>query len=155
MTHTRLTLSIFCLVCTVIVTSVTAEEQWKLPNLNPFNKSEKPARGADQGGSKIPTLDLSSGFGAPTRKRSSEPSTWTKVTQGTKSFFSKSYDVLTPWDTKAEKARAQRARSPLQFSNTGRQKKEKKSFLTSWLPEKEEERRQPQTVSEWLAQPRP
>jgi len=77
------------------------------------------------------------------------------MSNGTKSFFSKTYDVLTPWDTEAEKARSnQKSRTSRPLSNTGRATPEKKSFLTSWWAP-EEEPQKPRTVSEWLSQPRP
>lgn len=151
----RLTLGICCLLCTVLANSAAAEDHWKLPNLNPFKKSEKRTTSTSQNGLKLSKLGTTPNSGLSSRKRSNEPSTWSKVTQGTKGFFSKTYDVLTPWDTEAEKAQARKARSPALFSNTGSNKKpEKKAFLTGWLHD-EEEPRQPQTVSEWLAQPRP
>jgi hypothetical protein len=102
---------------------------WSLPSLNPF--------------------------GSAPPKRSNEPSTWTKMSNGTKNFFSKTYDVLTPWDTEAEKVQAkQKSRNARPLSNTGRAAPEKKSFLTSWWAT-EEKPKQPKTVSEWLSQPRP
>jgi hypothetical protein len=96
---------------------------WSLPNLNPFSST--------------------------TPKRSNQPSTWSKMSRNTKTFFSRTYDALTPWDTDAEKARAQKA-----SRNSGKSNNQSKSpFSSLWSAE--EEPKKPQTVSDWLKQPRP
>jgi hypothetical protein len=116
-------------------TPVGAESSWKMPNLNPFAKdSTKPTTTKKSSGFTMPNLIPS--WGKPSKRPSSEPSTWTKFNTGTKQFFAKTKDVLTPWDD-----------SPAT-------KKEKKSFFTGWLTEKEEVQK-PRSVSEFLAQPRP
>jgi hypothetical protein len=97
--------------------------EWSLPNLNPFR--------------------------ATASKRSNQPSTWTKMSRNTKTFFSRTYDVLTPWDTDAEKAR-----SPKSTRNASKSDNQGKSLFSSWWSA-EEEPKKPQTVSEWLKQPRP
>ena len=78
------------------------EGGWKMPNLNPFSSKSKPqtaARAASPptSGWKMPKL-----WPAPTaatpRKKPSQPSAWSKMTSGTKNFFAKTADALTPWD---------------------------------------------------------
>ena len=122
MNRTWLMLGICGLVVLMLVGSVRAND-WSLPNLNPFHST--------------------------TPKRSNQPSTWTKMSQNTKNFFSRTYDVLTPWDTDAEKARDQRSKR-----NSGKSGNQGKSMFGSWW-NVEEEPQKPQTVSEWLKQPRP
>lgn len=96
---------------------------WSLPNLNPFQASN--TRGSHQ------------------------PSVWTRMTNGTKNFFSRTYDVLTPWETEAQKRRSQPSRS-----SAGRSDGQRNPIFRNWWAA-EEEPRQPQTVSDWLKQPRP
>lgn len=129
---------------------VGAAEGWEMPSLNPFRSSSAaaPAAAQDDGGFKLPKLDLKPGSEKPARARSTEPSAWSKMTTGTKDFFGKSYDVLTPWDTEAEKAKSRREAS------MGRKKVPKKSFLTSWMSD-DPPPQKPKTVSQFLAQPRP
>jgi hypothetical protein len=125
--RTHFTLGICGLVVLSVVTSARAND-WSLSSLNPFS--------------------------SPPPKRSNEPSTWTKMSQGTKNFFSRTYDVLTPWETEAEKSRAQRSRSTRPLTNTRKTSSENTSFFSGWWGA-EEKPQQPRTVSEWLKQPRP
>ena len=74
---------------------------WKLPNLNPFSgKAKAPStqRAANPAtsGWKIPKLWPQSA--ARPKKRSNQTSTWSRMTSGTTTFFSKTADALTPWD---------------------------------------------------------
>ena len=122
MNRTWLTFGICGLVVLMLVGPVQGSD-WSLPNLNPFR--------------------------ATTPKRSNQPSTWTKMSRSTKNFFSRTYDVLTPWDTDAEKARTQKS-----SRNSTKSSEQGKSLFSSWWSV-EEEPKKPQTVSEWLKQPRP
>jgi hypothetical protein len=120
--RTWLTLGICGLVVLMLVGPVRGSE-WSLPNLNPFRATES--------------------------KRSNQPSAWTKMSRNTKNFFSRTYDVLTPWDTDAEKARDRKS-----TRNSSKSNNQEKSLFSSWWSAEEEPKR-PQTVSEWLKQPRP
>jgi hypothetical protein len=96
-----------------------------------------------------------------------EPSAWQKFNQGTKSFFNKTADVLTPWDND-EKPSAQMPRatgsrrvyngSP-SASNASRSayraEPKKKSWIPSWFSKDDDEIQQPRTVNGFIAQPRP
>lgn len=134
------------------------EGGFRLPNLNPFSKSEKSeprratGRVSDDSslwpfGSKPAgnTRPVSTGRSVPRR---AEPSMTTKVTQGTKNFFSKTYDVLTPWDNN----------DPPPPPRYGASKpKQKKGF--DWdvlnLFGDDEPEQEITSVNEWLALPRP
>ena len=71
-----------------------------------------------------------------------EPSMTTRISEGTKDLYGKTKGVLMQWTNKKK-------------STTFSKKAEKKeSFLTSWLPKKEE-KKQPKTVKDFLSQPRP
>jgi hypothetical protein len=109
----------------VLMLAGTAQaSDWNLPNLNPFQAS--------------------------TTKRPNQPSVWTRMSNGTKNFFAKTYEVLTPWETDAKKGRSHQSRS----AAGGQSGSQKNPLFRSWWAA-EEEPRQPQTVSEWLKQPRP
>ena len=66
-----------------------------------------------------------------------------KISQGTKDFYGKTKSVIMPWTNKKPNG-----------SSGGTKLDKKPSFLTSWLPKKEE-KKQHKTVKEFLAQPRP
>src|SRR5262245_49432927 len=81
---------------------VAADDEWKVPNLNPFaSKGKPPTTGhisdAPTSGWHMPKLWTKSA--APKRK-TNQPSTWSKMTGGTQKFFTKTADALTPWDNK-------------------------------------------------------
>lgn len=83
-----------------------------------------------------------------------EPSTWSKLTGGTKDMFSKTKQTLMPWTNDAEEAPVRRPVPPRRSPNKTKAvpaSAEKKSFF-SWLSPKEE--KQPGTVNDFLAQPR-
>lgn len=142
--------------------SLLAADGWGMPNLNPFAKKSKlptSASVSDQG--------RSSGFSLlpkwpgsksskPTAARG--PSTWTRVTTGTKSLVSKTTDALTPWDndkkTAAKPQGPTGSFNPFTSASSKKQDNEKKSFLPSWTMG-EDKPKQPTTVNEWLAQPKP
>ena len=137
----------------VVSCPVRAESNWKLPNLNPFSKKSDTAAPPKKS-SRLKMPNLLPSWGEKKSRRSSEPSTWNKFSNGTKSFVGKTTDVLTPWDTAAEK-KAKRSSNNQRLSfNKPARKEEKKSFFASWLPEKEEPKR-PRSVAEFLKQPRP
>ena len=88
-----------------------------------------------------------------------EPSTWSKVTGGTKDLFSKTKQTLMPWTQNDEEATVRRPVPPRRTAPKASNRtkahpasNEKKSFF-SWFSSKEEEK-QPTTVNDFLAQPR-
>jgi hypothetical protein len=142
----------------VAASAVHAAEGWKMPNMNPFAKKSSPptsARVSDSGGGwKMPKLWPSSG--KPAARKG--PSTWQKMTSGTKSMMSKTADVLNPFDDENDNPPpVEITGSNTYFSQAANRKQaEKKSstFLPSWWSGEEEEQK-PKTVSDFLALPRP
>lgn len=137
----------------ISLTSVAAaEEGWSVSKLNPFKKSSaskrEHARVSDESsGIGLPHLSLPSwGSKSGPAKRKSEPSTLTKVNQGTKDFFGKTKDVLMPWSKSSKK--------PATQYGSSKKPAKKKSFFTSWIPQKKEEKR-PQTMGDFLDAKRP
>lgn len=142
--------TILTVVFALATSAAFAEDSgWKLPNLNPFSSSPKrtKARVSDNSWMSMPKVPSMPGFkrGA-SRSRKQQPSTMTKMTQGTKNFFSKTYDVLTPWDNNAPK-------KPPTRLGTRRKPDESEGGLFSWFGSDEPE--EPQTVGDFLRQGRP
>jgi hypothetical protein len=98
--------SLYVLVVSTLFTTVVPAASgddggWKLPSLNPFSGKAKPpatqrAANPATSGWKMPNLWPQTA--AKPKKRSNQPSTWSRMTRGTSSFLSKTADVLTPWD---------------------------------------------------------
>jgi hypothetical protein len=162
----RLGLGLAC----VLTAAAALADGWSLPNLNPFKKEEREvspyvpatrdwsAAAAEEpptSGFKLPKLKLPKIGGE--KKPSNEPGAMQRVTQGTKSFLSKTADVLTPWDKNDKplpSARATGVRRTYSGSpNTARGEK-KSSLFSSWFSD-EEEPQPPRTVNGFLGQPRP
>ncbi len=161
------------LMCACLFAASTAvADGWEFPSLNPF-KTEKrevsaytPPRDSaepleadkEESGFRLPKFKMPSfGFGA---KPPGQPSTMEKLGRGTKNFFSKTADVLTPWDND-DKPTSRTTRSATgvrrKYSgSTGEFKAEKKSFVPSWFfGGDDEEEDTPRTVNSFIAQPRP
>jgi hypothetical protein len=145
----------FCLL--VLVTTTVAADGWKMPNLNPFaKKSATPtsARVSDSSGWSMPKLWPSSKK-TTTVKRG--PSTWQKVSSGTKSMMNKTADFLNPFDDAEDNPEPQITGSNSYFSQVANRKQEEKkpsTFLPSWWSGEEEEQK-PRTVQDFLRQERP
>lgn len=94
-----------------------------------------------------------------TTEDESGPSTWEKMSDGTKSFFTKTKHTLMPWtndETAAPEIRkpAPQRRTPIKHSARVKQSSsssESKGFF-NWFSKRDEE--QPQTVNEFLNQKR-
>jgi hypothetical protein len=96
----------------------------------------------------LPTMSTGRTSVARRSPAGAQPSTWDKMTRSTKEFFSKTYDLLTPWDNHKSSPP-----KPPTHSGTGRGPSSNKS--SSWWPwSKTEESKEPQTVNEFIAQPR-
>ena len=126
---------------------------WKMPNLNPFARNDShPAnvRMADDENApwwkpKFPSVTASR-----TRK-SSQPSTWTKISRGTRSAWSKTTDALNPFNDANDKPKPITGYNTA-FSRPSRRTEEKSSWWPSWGAE---EPKRPQTVQDFIGQPRP
>jgi hypothetical protein len=145
--RTRLILAFCCPLFGLSADLSRADELW---SLSPFAPLECAQQDWQPGGFVLPTLDATEQPGVIHRGQAPGASPWARFTQGTKNFFSRTYDVLTPWETENEKARARR--QAVNHRSSG--KKPQPSFWSGWFGGQEEPP-QPRTVSEWLAQPRP
>ncbi len=146
------------------------EGGWRFPNLNPFQSSKpaKPRAAASVSDNnsesmfqfpKLPSLPRPSlpfaqkpkpqapRVAAPRRPAPQGPSTFERVSTGTKSFFSKTYDVLTPWDNDAPAKPATQPRSA---------RRADASSNSSWFPwfSSKSEPERVETVNEFIALPR-
>lgn len=167
-----MTTKLCCLLCTLVVVagltgvSVAEESSWKLPNLNPFaGKSQPPtsARPKPPAGSSWHLPNLMPGSGS--KRTSNRPSAWQKMTNGTKSFMSKTTSALNPWDdnqaaTAAKSAPAVSGSNSMFSQSTSKRTAPKAdesngSVLPAswWGGEKKEQ--PPKSVNEFLARPRP
>jgi hypothetical protein len=141
--------------------AVAAEEGgWKMPHLNPFSSKAKPATAPrtaapPTSGWKMPKL-LPSPAAATPKRKPNQPSTWSKMSSGTKSSFSKTADALTPWDNKPATPQPSVTGSNSYFTQKGAGKPESKTGGVSpaswWNTPKDE---QPKSVNEFLSRPRP
>jgi hypothetical protein len=148
-----------------------AADGWGLPNLNPFKTEEKemsyappPSISAAEddepptSGFKLPKFKLPPlpkiGSSSPKPR---QPSAMQKLGQGTKNFFSKTADVLTPWDNDDKPAPRSRTSTGVRRTYNGSPSavasEKKSSWLPSWLSKDEPE--PPRTVNGFIAQPRP
>jgi len=146
----------FIVLALVGSTAAAADGGWTMPNLNPFAaKSKTPASArshAATSGWHMPSL-----WPAPTtaKRKSNQPSTWSKMTTGTKSFFSKTADALTPGDSSKTNSAPKITGSNSIFSHQAPKKEEKSSSIlpTSWWTSDKTD--EPKSVNEFLARPRP
>jgi hypothetical protein len=140
--------------------SCALADGWGLPNLNPFSKKPSPPTAAR-------VSDGKSGFGllpkwpSTTKKKTSGPSTWNRMTSSTKSALSKTADAINPWDDgPAAKPKASPSPTgsfnPFSTASAKSSDSEKKSFLPSWsMGGDEEKAKKPRSVNDFLAQPKP
>lgn len=141
-------------------------EGWSLSNLNPFKKEERevsaytPPPGYSsalseeppKSGFRFPSFKLPSLSSQP--KPPGQPSTMQRMGQGTKNFFSKTADALTPWDNKEEESRHVRTTGVRRtYNGSPSAAPPEKKGLFSWF--KKDEPDEPRTVNGFIAQPRP
>jgi hypothetical protein len=149
-------------VVTLVPMAAKAEKPWWDPlnvtgNDTPKKAAAKSAAKKDSSWLKVPSFGDSSAKKPTTRKN--EPSTLTKMNNGTKRFFSGAADALTPWDNKkpaAKKSATGYGTGSQKSLARGKQKEEDKgNILTSWWKDKEPEQKRPKTPSEFIAGERP
>jgi hypothetical protein len=140
----------------------SAEEGSMLSKLNPFSykrqrKAPVSARASDNSSWKMPSL-----WPKKTTMASSKPagpSTWQKMTSGTKTFFNETADTLNPFNDANDKVEppAITGRNTMFSQASNSKKADEKSYfsLPSWLGGAEEEEERPKTVNEFLLQPKP
>ena len=134
-----------------------------LAKLNPFSfkrqkKAPVSARASDEGGWKLPRLWPAKQPMTASSKPAG-PSTWQKMTAGTKKVFSETADTLNPFNDANDKVEQPAVTGyNTMFSQASHSKKaEEKSYfsLPSWLGGAAEEEKRPKTVNEFLLQPKP
>jgi hypothetical protein len=147
------------------VPGLTSAEEGASPlsKLNPFSykrqkKAPVSARASDSsGGWKLPKLWPSKTTTA--QRQPAGPSTWQKMTAGTKNLVSQTADTLNPFNDANDKveAPALTGRNTMfsQASNSKKPEEKSKSFLPSWLGGAQEEEKRPKTVNEFLLQDKP
>ena len=125
-----------------------------MPNLNPFSgKSGGPA-GPPTSGWKMPNLLPKS---SSAKKRSNQPGTLTKMTQGTQRFFSKTADVLNPFDDKpVEQPKITGSNSIFTQQRKAAEQAKKDSAIApaSWFSGEKKDNRD-KSVNDFLSRPRP
>ena len=120
------------------ISAVHAESKWSFKRLMPgADKESKAPKGL---------------YG-----KSSEPSVWKKMNNGTKSFFAKSKQMVPSWLMPETQTRAKKSESSLKRS-TNRIKNElrtaRRNIAAPWTRPKEAPEA-PKTVSDFLALPKP
>ena len=124
---------------------------FQFPNLNPFKSkrktnppisarlSDKPKRSWSI--PKLPKMKVPQ-FSRTTKRppKRKSPSTWQKMNNGTKKFFSKTKDALTPWSKSTPAKRSAR---------TARKPKKKSK---SWFPWSKPKKKRSQNVTDYLKQ---
>ena len=153
---------LYCLVVAVLslVCPAVRAEGWKMPRLNPFKKRDShPAhlRIADDEGKsswwkpKVPSLPSMSS--RKSAAKPAKPSTWSKVSGGTKTAWTKTKDVLNPFDDKQDKPKSVTGYgSPFSQASTRKKAEGKSSWWPSWGGEPEKKSR---TVQDFIGQPMP
>ena len=121
-----------CLLLLSATLSMADDQPSTLSKLNPFSKAAS-------------TKPKTNG------RKAASTSTWDKVSSGTKNALTKTNETINPWAKKSSPTTQQTSsKQPANQPKTA----EKKSFLSSMWPAKEEPKKA-KTVSEFLAQPRP
>ncbi len=122
----------------VTANQAMAESNWSFKKLIPsFGKKEAPPRGL--------------------YPASNEPSLWRKMNNGTKSFFAKTKQAVPPWLMPETQDRVRR--SSENAKNSSKKMREearlaKRSIFSPWSQPAEPDNR-PETVQDWIAQPKP
>ncbi len=148
MSRIRLTWGLGCLLFAMAVNSAGAEEACWLEDPFAGPPSWQPE------GFILPPLEWEEDPWRIQRGQMPGAGAWQRISDGTRSFsrgtrdfFSRTYDALTPWETENQRRRRQAAQ------RSGRRPEPRSIWSRLFVPEPEP--RPPQTVSEWLSQPRP
>ena len=166
MNQSRLVFIISLAVGCLLVLSATASEGYNLPNLNPFSGKKKSASGSigdtGTGATTIPSADGSleadppktSKTAKPAKAAPAKPSTWQKLNSGTQAFFAKSSSVLMPWGKKKTPATPVTGTRKVYSGSSIAPKPAEKKSLYSSLFGAGEKKKEPETVNEFIGQPR-
>jgi hypothetical protein len=142
-------------------TGAARGEGWKMPSLNPFKKKDShPAhlrvtddesKSSSWWKPKLPSKPTTTS--RKTATTPTQPSTWSKVSSGTKSAWTKTKDALNPFDNEKEKPKSVTGyRTPFSQASARKMPEKKSSWWPSWGGEPE---KKPKTVQDFLGQPRP
>jgi len=139
--------------------SSAADGSWSMPNLNPFSSKGKPPTSTRAGnpptsGWHMPNLLPGN---ATAKKKPAQSSSWQKMNNSSKTFFSKTADALNPWDKKTPAPPTKITGSNTAFTHNKPAKPEAKSssiLPTSWWTSDKKDS-SPKSVNEFLSQQRP
>jgi hypothetical protein len=149
--------------------SLAAAEGFSLSKLNPFASEEKakPKPKAKSNANKTTNKDsswlkwpfsTSAKKPAPKKTTKPEPSTWNKMTSGTKRLFSNTKNALTPGESKpAAKSNTATGLAGRSTGSRTAKKEESKNIFASWFKPTEPEppKKPPQRPSDWVGGERP
>lgn len=139
MKFTRLAITVIVLsLSAVLCSAAEPESKWSFKKLMPsFGKQEEPLRGL-----------------YPEEKK---PSIWERFNRGTKSSWAKSKQAIPSWLMPDTQDRVRRSASSAKKSNErirGEVRTARRNFFSPWFSKPDAEKR-PETVSDFLGQPRP
>ena len=146
---------IAALAASLAISSADGEESgWHMPNLNPFSSKSSGTSAPPTSGWKVPNLLPKS---STAKRRKNQPSTMTKMTQGTKKFFSQTADALNPFDDKpVEQPKITGSNSIFTQQRKAFEAEKKQNEISAaswWGGEKKDSK--PKSVNDFLSQPRP
>lgn len=150
--------SVLCVICFAAV-GPTQAEGFQLPNLNPFAKKKPVDRTArfernrdGSSGSLLPSfpkIEMPT-LGGKTTRQANKPSTFSRMTSGTKSFWQKTKSTLLPWSADD----APKTSMPPLGSRNNQKKKPAKTSLFPWFSQAPKEP-EIKSVNDFLALPQP
>lgn len=157
MKNLKVPIFVACL-CVVVAVSSSPAEGFRLPNLNPFAKKKQttPNRRFREPKSKsiLPRISLFP------KRESNKPSPLQKINSGTKTFFVKTVDFLTPWDNKDDMPPSSPSFGGSRGFRDGgarftrNEPAPKKNFLARLVPWGSDEPEPINDVNDFLSQPR-
>lgn len=151
-----LTTGLTLLLSLAAASGAAADGGWKMPNLNPF-ASKTATAAPPTSGWKMPKLWPKT-LSAPKRKKN-QPSTLSKMTNGTKSLFSKTADAVNPWDDKPVPPPKITGSNSIFTQQRQAAEKKKEPSSSSVLPASwwgsDKNDGKPKSVNDFLSQPRP
>ncbi len=138
-----------------------AEGGWKMPNLNPFKKTDShPAHLSQSDDSQSDGWHFPSIMKSQPKAKSSGPSMWNKVTTTSKNAWSATADFLNPFDDPKPEPQRDVTGSNTYFTQSSTKKQATKKPFWSWSSndetrEEESKQRSIRTVSDFIGGERP
>lgn len=141
--------------CMLAASALAEDKGWKMPNLNPFSGKTGTTSPATSGW-KMPKMPSIMPKKSTAKRRSNQPSTLSKMTNGTKNFMSKTADAINPWDDKPQPAPKITGSNSI-FTQQGKAAAKKESsgsiLPAGWFGSDKKE--EPKSVNDFLSQQRP